>query len=147
MRIAIPIWERKVSPVLDTASRLLILDIEEGSEHSRSEILLDEQDLSRRCLRVQALGVDILICGAVSRPFLRMLIASDVSVISGISGHAEDVLEACLQGNLGHSKFLMPGCDGNGLRENIKSLGLKGGSKRKGKNKGDGSDLKQKVHE
>jgi predicted Fe-Mo cluster-binding NifX family protein len=133
MRIAIPTWESKVSPVLDTASRLLILDAGEEREASRFEIFLDEQDLSRRCFRIQSLGVDILICGAVSRPFLRMLTASGVSVISGISGHCEDVLEACMQGNLAHSRFLMPGCDGNGLRESIKSLGLDLCAKGKGK--------------
>jgi len=133
MRIAVPIWEKKVSPVLDTASRFLILDLQEDSDGSRFEIFLDDQDLSRRCFRIQALGIDILICGAVSRPFLRMLTAFDVKVISGISGYAEDVLDACLRGELGHSRFLMPGCDGNGLRENIRALDLKSALKSKKK--------------
>ncbi|MEJ2724532.1 MAG: NifB/NifX family molybdenum-iron cluster-binding protein [Deltaproteobacteria bacterium] len=136
-----------MSPVLDTASRLLIFDVEEESEASRFEIFLDEQDLSRRCFRIQSLGVDVLICGAVSRPFLRMLIASDIRVISGISGHAEDVLEACMQGDLAHTRFLMPGCNGNGLRENIKSLGLRLGSKKKGKAHREDSVLLEKEHE
>ena len=32
MKIAIPIWEGKVSPVFDTASRLLILHVEGNKE-------------------------------------------------------------------------------------------------------------------
>jgi predicted Fe-Mo cluster-binding NifX family protein len=113
MRIAIPIWDDKVSPVLDTASRLLIVEIEDRNEASRFEIYLDEQDLSRRCLRIRGMEVDILICGAISRHFARMLMASGVSVIHDISGHPEDVLKAYLRGNLLHSEFLMPGCKGN----------------------------------
>ncbi|MBU2497643.1 MAG: hypothetical protein KKE57_01965 [Proteobacteria bacterium] len=122
MRIAIPIWEDKISPVLDTASRLLVVEVENQSEASRFEIYLDEQQISRRCFRIQGLGVDILICGAVSRPFYRMLMASGIDVISGISGPAEDILDACLKGNLADSKFLMPGCQGNGLNEHFRFL-------------------------
>jgi predicted Fe-Mo cluster-binding NifX family protein len=123
MRIAIPIWEGKVSPVLDTASRLLILDVEGQKETSRFETVLDEQDLSRRCLRIRGMEVETLICGAVSRPFSRMLIASGIDVIPEISGHAEDVLKAYLQGNLFHPKFLMPG---GGRNRKKQRKGLKG---------------------
>ena len=110
MRIAIPIWESKISPVLDTASRLLIVERENRSTTSRFEIYLDEQDVLRRCLRIQAAGVDTLICGAISRPFYRRLIGSGINVISGISGRPEDVLDAYLRGKLFCSKFMMPGC-------------------------------------
>lgn len=113
MKIAIPIWDDKVSPVLDTASRLLIVEVEDQSEASRFEIYLDDQDLPRRCYRIQGLELDILICGAVSHPFLRMLTASGIDIIPEISGRIEDVLKAYLQGNLFHSRFLMPGCKRN----------------------------------
>ena len=110
MRIAIPIWDDKISPVLDTASRLLIVDVEDQKETSRFETVLNEQDLSRRCLRIRGMEVETLICGAVSLQFSRTLMASGIDVISEISGHVEDVLKAYLKGNLFHSKFLMPGC-------------------------------------
>ena len=113
MRIAIPIWEDKVSPVLDTALRLLIVEAEGRRESSRFIYYIDEQDLTRRCLRIKNLNVDILICGAVSGCFLRMLLASEVEVIQEISGPAEEVLEAYLSGNIFHSRFSMPGCKRN----------------------------------
>lgn len=122
MRIAIPIWGDKVSPVLDTASRLLIVEVADQTEVSRFEIYLDEQDLSRRCFRIQGMEVDILICGAISRPFLRMLMASGINIIPEISGHAEEVLEAYLKGNLFHSRFLMPGCKRTGFGQGDRSL-------------------------
>ena len=110
MRIAIPIWEDKISPVLDTASRLRIIEVVDGSESSRFEITMDEEILSRRCLRIQRIGVDILICGAVSKPFLRLLRGYGITIIPEIAGKADDVLKAYFQGRLLNSDFLMPGC-------------------------------------
>ena len=127
MRIAIPIWDDKISPVLDTASRLLIVEVEDQREESRFETYLDVQDLPGRCFRIQGLGVDILICSAISRPFLRRLMASGIKIIPGISGHPEDVLEAYLKGTLSNSKFLMPGCKnkrfGQGKKKTLKKQG------------------------
>lgn len=110
MKIAIPVWEDKVSPVLDTASRLLIVEVKDQNEACRFEIFLDERDLSRRCFRIQGMEIDILICGAISHPFARMLMASGIHVIPEISGHTEEVLRAYLRGDLFNAKFLMPGC-------------------------------------
>jgi predicted Fe-Mo cluster-binding NifX family protein len=117
MRIAIPIWEDKISPVLDTASRLLIVEIEDQNVASRFEIYLDEQDMSRRCFRIRGMDVDILICGAISHHFARMLVGSGIDVIPEISGQTEEVLKAYLQGDLFNSKFLMPGCIRNRPRQ------------------------------
>ncbi len=120
MRIAIPIWEDKVSPVLDTASRLLIFEIEDQTESSRFEADLDKRDLWQRCLFIQEMDIDVLICGAVSYPFASMLEAFKISVIPDISGITEEVLKAYLEGNLLISKFMMPGCQRRGtLKPNV----------------------------
>ncbi len=110
MRIAIPIWGDKVSPVLDTASRLLIVEIEGQTETSRFEAYPGKRDLWKRCVFIQDMGVDVLICGAVSLPFVNILEACDISVIPDISGRPEEVLKAYIEGNLLISKFMMPGC-------------------------------------
>ncbi|MCP4666788.1 MAG: hypothetical protein GY849_10515 [Deltaproteobacteria bacterium] len=117
MKIAIPIWEKGISPVFDTASRLLIVEVNDQKEASRVEIYLDEQDLSRRCVRIRNLGIDTLICGAISRSFSRMLMASGVNVIPELCGQAGDVLDAYLKGNLfSSSRYQMPGCKKNRRR-------------------------------
>jgi predicted Fe-Mo cluster-binding NifX family protein len=109
MKIAIPVWENKVSPVLDTASRLMVVEFNENGPKSRFEIYMDERDLSRRCMRIHDLCVDTLICGAVTRHFSELLKASGINLIQGISGQPEAVLDAYLDGTLAHSKYLMPG--------------------------------------
>lgn len=109
MRIAISIWEDKISPVLDTASKLLIIDKDTQKESSRFETNLLDRDMSQRCSHIRGLDLDVLICGAVSRQLKGMLKESGIKIISGISGPAEEVIEAYLQGALLHSGFFMPG--------------------------------------
>jgi predicted Fe-Mo cluster-binding NifX family protein len=112
MRIGIPIWQDKVSPVFDTASRLLIVETDEQKEAARREVYFDEKGIAKRCVQVESLGVDTLICGAISRPFSRLLSAAGIRVIQDISGRIEEVLMAYFHGKLLHPKFLMPGCGG-----------------------------------
>ncbi len=135
MKIAIPVWEDKVSPVLDTASRLLVVELEGQKEASRFETYLDEQDLSRRCIRIRRLGVDTLICGAISRGFSKILEGSGIHVVPGISGHPEDVLDAYLNGNLFRSKFFMPGYQRNDYPQNKKTSDLKKPAAKKRRNR------------
>lgn len=122
MKLAIPVWENKVSPVLDTASRLLVVEVKEAGDVSRFEIFLDERDLSRRCMRIQGLGIDTLLCGAVTRHFADMLEASGIDLIPGISGQPDEVLDACFQGKLAHAKYLMPGWSREGLQDSIRKI-------------------------
>jgi predicted Fe-Mo cluster-binding NifX family protein len=141
MKIALPVWENKISPVLDTASRLLIVEIKEGGEISRFEVFLDERNPSRRCHRILGMGVNAVICGAVTRHFSEMLKASGIKLIPGISGQPDDVLHACLEGNLEQPRFFMPGCTGDGLEEQLSALGFTANLKRKaqpGENKSHG---------
>jgi predicted Fe-Mo cluster-binding NifX family protein len=110
MKIAIPIWEDKVSPVFDTALRLLVVEVKDNKELSRFIYYIGDEDLTRRCQRIRTLNVDILICGAISQCFLHMLLSSGLNVIQQISGRVEEVLEAYIKGKIHNSKFLMPGC-------------------------------------
>jgi predicted Fe-Mo cluster-binding NifX family protein len=111
MKLGIPIWEGKVSPVFDTATTLMVLEMEERRERSRSKNLLQDQDFGRRCFRIQGLGVEVLICGAISRQLYDVLTAAGIEVIPWISGQAEHVLKAYMDGTLLTPQFMMPGCD------------------------------------
>ena len=111
MRIALPIWQDKVSPLFDTASRLLIVETKNKTEVFRFETYLDEVDISRRSQRIQNIGLDVLICGALSRPFAMMLKAGGIDLIAGISGQIEEVLQVFLHNRHFLSQYLMPGYD------------------------------------
>ncbi len=122
MRIALSIWGDKISPVLDTAGKLLVVD-NENQRESRFEAHLLEKDISQRCAFIRGLDIDVLICGAVSRHFTKMLMMSGIEIVSGISGHVEDVLKAHLQGDLVQPKFLMPGWESDNMKKY--DLGIK----------------------
>jgi predicted Fe-Mo cluster-binding NifX family protein len=137
MKIAIPLWNDRISPVFDTATRLLVVEVAGQEESSRFETILDEEDLARRCLRINRLGVDVLICGAISRPYSRILSASGINIIPQISGLVEDVLRAYFKGELSHPRFLMPGCISDRVRRHkkgmhCKKLGRPGGKRKTG---------------
>ena len=116
MKVAIPIWAGRVSPVLDVAQRLVVAELEAGNEISRKEEPVAETDIFRRVQRIRELGVDVLICGAVSRPLEDMLRANGVQVIPWICGPADDVLELFISGQPLSPNYLMPGCCGRGRR-------------------------------
>ena len=114
MRVAIPVWQGRVSPVFDSARRLLVVDFADGAETGRSEQPLNEAFPPQRAARLKQLGIEVLICGAISRPLAGMIAASAITLLPFMSGECEEVLAAYLQGGLPSPRFLMPGCCGRG---------------------------------
>jgi len=114
MRVAIPTWQGRVSPVFDTAQQLLIADVENGVETGRTTEALRNEVPSMRAARIAQLRIDVLICGAVSRPLAAMVAATGVEIVPFINGECEQVLAAFLNEQLAGPQFLMPGCCGQG---------------------------------
>jgi len=112
MKVAIPIWTGRVSPVFDVAKNLLIAELDQGHELGRTQEPLKEAELPGRARRVSELGIDVLICGAISQPLQAMLFAKGVRVIPWICGSVEDVLRVFVSGQPLQNLFLMPGCCG-----------------------------------
>jgi predicted Fe-Mo cluster-binding NifX family protein len=115
MRIAIPVWNGRISPLLDTAHRYWIVETKETPESatSRSEFFIeDECYLHRRCRRLRRLGVQVVICGAVSRRFSTLIQAAGIELIEGISGTVDEVLAAYLENRLTDKAYRLPGRQG-----------------------------------
>lgn len=110
MRVAITIWDNRVSPVFDTAREILLAHVDGGQLLERRQENLGEEAAALRVDRMRALHVDTLICGAISRPLAEMLAAAGISVIPFVAGEAEEVLAAYLNGGLPGPSFAMPGC-------------------------------------
>jgi len=110
MKIAIPIYGDSISNVFDFATRLLLVDIENGKEANRSEVALESQSLSQRTGQIKNLEVDVLVCGAISRVLANMVTTSGIQVLPYVTGSINDVLQAYLTGQLVKPEFSMPGC-------------------------------------
>lgn len=117
MRVAIPVHEGRISPVFDAARHLWIIDILNGKEVDRSELVTQEPESLLRANWVAGLGVNMLICGAISRPLEAMLESAGVTVIARRCGAAEDVMRAFMADELSQDAFSMPGCRGRGHRK------------------------------
>ncbi len=129
MRIAIPQWQGRVSPVFDVAANLLLVEVEDAGEVGRREVALTATDPTRRAQQVAQLPADVLICGAISWPLEMALSAAGVRVISHICGCIEEVLTAFRNNTLGDGAFTMPGCCGRRQRGRHGGRGRRRGRK------------------
>jgi len=116
MRIAIPDWQGRISPVFDAAKKVLLVDVEGDRQVGRSEHRLAHLDPLLRAKEVAELGADMVICGAVSWPLEMALRSAGVGLIAQTCGPVEDVLDAFLSGQLTDEAYLMPGCCGRRRR-------------------------------
>jgi predicted Fe-Mo cluster-binding NifX family protein len=113
MRVAIPLWQGRVSPVFDEASRILLIDISHNKEQQRKEEYLSDQNPFERARLLPKLGVDLLICGMISQTQQAAISAAGVRIVPCICGSMEDVIAALLEDRIDCSELRMPGCGSN----------------------------------
>jgi predicted Fe-Mo cluster-binding NifX family protein len=121
MKIAIPVWNDCVSSAFDFAHRLLLVEIQDGSETNRSEISLSAESIFQKAGRLKSLGVDVLICGAISRSLASLVVASGIELLPYVLGPVDEILKAYMRGQLGQSKFAMP-CSWSGARKGFRRV-------------------------
>lgn len=110
MKIALPLWQGRVSPVFDVARKVLVVVFNGDFEVARREVEIHEKLLPARVTKLTDLHIDTLLCGAISRPFAAMLSAAGIRVISFLAGDADKVLRSFLVGRLDDPGLHMPGC-------------------------------------
>ena len=116
MKLALAVWNGRISPVFDASRHLDVLAIDNGQVVSRHEYEIETSDPFARAKRLADLGVETLICGAVSRPLAEMIGARGIRVIPFVAGETEEVLAAFLAGKLPSPSMAMPGCCGRRMR-------------------------------
>lgn len=109
IRIAIPIFHKRVSPIIDNCTRLLIIDFDQDTEVNRQEIPLEKFSTVERVDLVKKMGVHVIICCAISEEMAHMIQSLDIQLIYGIVGDVSKVLDAYLSNQLDDDSFHMPG--------------------------------------
>ncbi|MHC1763709.1 MAG: NifB/NifX family molybdenum-iron cluster-binding protein [Verrucomicrobiia bacterium] len=112
MTIAIPIWQERVSPVLDTAAHFLVVSQQHGQESGRREVILTPLPPEAFSRSIAELHVDVLLCAAVSEPLRLALEQRGTRVFPHLCGPVNEILEAYFRGRLERREFRMPGCWG-----------------------------------
>ncbi len=109
MKVAIPVWEDRVSSVLDFSQQLVVVELNDAGEASRAQIALSEQSPFMRLAKLRELGIDVLICGAVSQPLASASMAQGIQLLPYVTGKVDDVLRAYQAGRLDLPEFRLPG--------------------------------------
>jgi predicted Fe-Mo cluster-binding NifX family protein len=108
--VGIPVWQGRVSPVFDAASRLLVVRRNRGREVARKEFLLGALSSETLARSVVELGVEVLLCAAISEPLRLALERGGVRVETHLCGEVEALLRAFCAGDCRRAEFRMPGC-------------------------------------
>jgi predicted Fe-Mo cluster-binding NifX family protein len=108
-RIAIPVYKSRVSPVFDSCARLLLIDLDQHREIDRTEMLCEGLSELDRLKLLKRSAVCTVICGAISDGFYRLIANADISIIIGIAGEVDQIIDAFRCNQLNDPCFYMPG--------------------------------------
>ena len=100
MRIAVPLFNSRVSPRFDFAPKLLIVTITEGKITDRQEFSLINLNPIKRISLLCALRVNVMLCGGISSFTQRFIKAHGIDVVALVQGEVEEVLALFINGNL-----------------------------------------------
>ena len=109
MKVAVPIWDGRISPVLDTAEKLKVFNIVEGKIVSQHEIHIGGMPIQERA-RVITDNAMIMICGALSNHMASILSLSGLILYPWVMGNVDRLVEIIADGNTPGPEFSMPGC-------------------------------------
>lgn len=126
-KVALTIWEGRISPVFDVCREALVLSVEKGAIAARTREIVEASNDAAKVRRLEALGIQTLVCGAISEPLRREIEARGVRVIAFVAGEVEEVVRAYLDGALPDPGLSMPGCRG----------GMRGARRRQGRGRCD----------
>ena len=106
MRVALPVWHDRVSPVFDVARHIEVHEIINGRAASSESY---EVDPGAAAALVIERGVDLVICSAISSSAHAALSLSGVEVITDVCGQSRRVVKAYAAGSTDLSDFRVPG--------------------------------------
>lgn len=103
MKIAIPMFNSRVSPRFDFASKVLVATIDGGKVVEREKYSLINLNPIRRIALLSELGIKVMICGGISSFSQRLIMGNGINVIPMVQGEVEEVLNLFINGNLNAS--------------------------------------------
>jgi len=123
MKAAFATWNQRIAPVFDVARQIHMVETESGRVIRETRRVLPEEMPIQKAQRLADMGVDTLVCGAISRAMYAIITAYGIQLIPFVAGNLAEVIHAFLDGSIENDFFAMPGCLGQGLRfKNIQGI-------------------------
>lgn len=112
MKTAFAYWDNRIAPVFDTARCIQVVESHSGRISSETRETLPESSSVQRAVRLAELGIDSLVCGAISRSQYGLISAYGIRVVPFVAGDLGDIIQAWITNSLDQEVFAMPGCCG-----------------------------------
>ena len=110
MKIAITVWNGRISPLFDSASNVCIYEGSSEADFSKQHISFADHSAEAKADILLQSGIDLLICGAVSCDAERILSQKGIAVYAYLSGEADEIIKTISSNKPIYEKFAMPGC-------------------------------------
>lgn len=118
MKTAFAYWDDRISPVFDISRQIYIVEVVSGRIVGEARETLPGDFPVQKVLRLTELGIDTVVCGAISRHLRELAEAYDIHVIPFVAGDLREIVQAWHSNGLQSEAFAMPGCCflGRGLK-------------------------------
>ena len=120
-KVAIPIFLDRVSPRLDCARRMLILQIDKNQLVDKRELDISRWPPDEKIFQLRQLGIKQLICGGLRLEDKIGLTRFGIRVASPLYGEVETIIKEYLSGKLN-----LPCCRGGKGKQRGKTCRRKG---------------------
>lgn len=108
MRICLACFQDRLASLFETAPELRLYDTGNGGASPAGVLSMPLSPLPDKVAAMAAHGVDVLVCGGISRCERDIVLRSGMKVIPWICGETGTVLNALRDGSL--DELAMPGC-------------------------------------
>lgn len=109
MLVAVPAFQDRVAPALDFCQRITLWRVDERGCRLVARRKCPLMEPGEKASKLQALGAELLLCGAIGRPLEEELAARGIDIRSGLSGKVAEVVAALACGALDEPRYQMPG--------------------------------------
>ena len=109
MKTAFAVWNNRIAPLFDVARRVIVLDPAAAERDLQTQVLLTGDPPLQKAQQLSELGVDCLVCGAISRSLKAVLTARGIRVVACVAGDAQVVIDAWRRRPGAIETFTMPG--------------------------------------
>jgi predicted Fe-Mo cluster-binding NifX family protein len=100
MKIAIPIFENRISPRFDFSPEMWVIEVEGGKVVGQEKFPTTNLSLPQRLKQITSNGVDKVICGGIDGFSRDQLGSRGIGVVQDVIGDAEIVIDLFMEGRL-----------------------------------------------
>jgi predicted Fe-Mo cluster-binding NifX family protein len=100
MKVAIPIFENRISPRFDFSPEMWVIEVERGKVVGQEKFSTTNLNLLQRLEQITSNGVDKVICGGIDGLSRDQLGSRGIDVVQDVTGDADIVFGLFMRGRL-----------------------------------------------